>query len=86
MANNYNGEERFRPISAWGYFGYQLLFSIPFVGFIILIVFACGGTQNVNVKNYARSFFCVYLLILIVLVVLSVLGVFSGLAAGMALQ
>lgn len=59
---------QFRPIGAWGYFGYSILFAIPLVGFVLLLVFALGGTQNVNLKSYARSFFCGYLVALIVLV------------------
>ncbi len=55
----------YKPISMWGYFGYELLFSIPVVGFIVLLVFAFGGSGNVNVKNFARSYFCLFILILI---------------------
>ncbi|MCH5276120.1 MAG: hypothetical protein J1E65_09785 [Lachnospiraceae bacterium] len=71
MANNIpeNIPEEYRPISMWGYFGYQLLFSIPCVGFILLIIFAVGGTSNINVRNFARSYFC-YLIILAILFVL----------------
>lgn len=56
----------YKPISAWGYVGYQLLFAIPFIGFIFLLVFALGGSSNVNVKNFARSYFCILLLGLII--------------------
>lgn len=48
----------YKPISMWGYFGYEILFSIPCLGFILLCVFAFGGTQNKNLKNFARSYFC----------------------------
>lgn len=71
MANNipeYIPEE-YRPISMWGYFGYQLLFSIPCVGFILLIIFAVGGTSNINLRNFARSYFC-YMIILGILIAL----------------
>ena len=61
-----NIPEEYRPISMWGYFGYQLLFSIPCIGFIVLVVFALGGTKNINLKNFARSYFCIFLLILII--------------------
>lgn len=53
-----NIPEEYKPITMWGYFGYELLFSIPCVGFIILLVFAFGGNKNINVKNFARSYFC----------------------------
>lgn len=70
MQNNYsNIPEEYRPISMWGYFGYQLLFSIPCVGLIILLIFSFGGTQNVNLRNFARSYFC-FLIVMASLVVL----------------
>ena len=68
----------YRPISMWGYFGYQLLFAIPCVGFILLIVFSFGGTQNVNLKNYARSYFCVYILIFAIYFILMLIGVMGA--------
>ena len=63
--DNTNLPEEYRPISMWGYFGYQILFSIPCVGFIALLIFAFGGTKNVNLKNFARSYFC-FTIILVV--------------------
>ena len=77
--DNSNLPEEYRPISMWGYFGYQILFSIPCVGFIVLLVFAFGGTKNVNLKNFARSYFC-FTIILVVLVVLFTIA-FGGAAA-----
>ena len=58
--------EEFKPITMWGYFGYELLFSIPLVGFILLIVFSTGGTRNVNLKNFARSYFCYYIIVAVI--------------------
>ena len=81
MADNTpnNIPEEYRPISMWGYLGYQILFSIPVVGIILLIVYAVGGTKNVNVRNFARSYFC-YLIIMIVLaVIIGASGVFASL-------
>lgn len=64
----------YRPIGAWAYYGLQLLFSIPFVGFICLIVFSFDDS-NINRRNFARSYWCALLIqvILIVLVVVLVL-------------
>lgn len=70
---NSNIPEEYRPISMWGYFGYELLFSIPCIGFVLLLVFAFGGTQNKNVRNFARSYFCYYIIIAIILVVIMML-------------
>ncbi len=66
----------FRPLSAWGYFGYQILFAIPLIGFIFLLVFALGGTRNVNLRSFARSYFCA-LLIALILVVIAVVAVIA---------
>lgn len=68
----------FKPISAWGYVGYNILFAIPIIGFIFLIVYACGGTQNKNLKNYARSFFCVMLISIILSIIFVILGLIFG--------
>ena len=56
MENN-NIPSNYKPLSAWAYFGYQLLFAIPLVGFILLIVFSFND-DNINRRNYARSYFC----------------------------
>ena len=81
MSDYNNIPESYKPISMWGYFGYELLFSIPVIGFIILLVFAFGGSGNVNVKNFARSYFCLFILILIVSLVI---GAFAALGGGFA--
>lgn len=65
--------EKYRPISAWGYFGYSLLFWLPIAGFILLIVFSFDNS-NINRRNYARSYFCALLLVVIIVVVFIALG------------
>ena len=76
-----NIPEAYKPISMWGYFGYQLLFSIPCIGIIVLLVFAFGGTTNINLKNFARSYFCVFILGIIIAIVTSIvlmgMGIFT---------
>ena len=37
------------------------------------------GSQNLNRRNYARSYFCVYVLVIILIAVLGAMGVLSGL-------
>ena len=84
MANNTpdNIPEEYRPISMWGYFGYQLLFSIPCVGFILLIIFSVGGTKNINLRNFARSYFCyIIIMAIIVLLILVATGALGALTA-----
>ena len=56
--------------SAWGWFGRILLSAIPFVGFIILLVWAFGGTQCPSVKTWARAQF-IFILIPVIIVLIS---------------
>ena len=63
--------DEYKPISMWGYFGYEILFSIPLVGFIILIVMSISA-KNQNVKNFARSYFCFTIVVIVLLVILLV--------------
>lgn len=72
--DNSNIPSQYKPISAWGYFGYNILFSIPIVGFICLIIFSFDSS-NINRRSYARSFFIIYLLIAIAL---GILFAFAG--------
>ena len=70
---------KYKPIRAWGYVGYNILFSIPLVGLILLIVFAFSE-ENINRRNYARSFFCVLLIAIIVGIVTALLFYALGLS------
>ena len=82
--NTPNIPDDYRPISAWGYVGYQLLFAIPLVGFICILVFALGGSTNKNLKNFARSYLCIWLIAIILGVILAIIftvlgvGIFSA--------
>lgn len=84
MQNNYNNNYQpnnndgwdYTPISMWGYFGWELLFAIPLVGFILLLVFSFGGTRRINLRNFARSYFC----LLLALIALAVLAMMAGAA------
>ncbi|HHU54053.1 MAG TPA: hypothetical protein GXZ43_08295 [Clostridiaceae bacterium] len=55
--------EKYKPISAFGYIGYGLLFSIPLIGLILAIVFAISD-KKINRRNYARSVIIVYIIVL----------------------
>ena len=76
-----NLPEKYRPLGAWAYFGYSILFAIPLVGFILLIVFSFSDA-NIARRNYARSFFCGLVVALVILaVVLIIMLAFGGFAA-----
>lgn len=70
--------EEYRPIGMWGYLGYELLFSIPCIGFILLIVFSLGGTKNINVRNFARSYFCLLIIALVLVILILIIGAAGG--------
>ena len=61
----------------WAYVGWQLLFSIPLVGFILLVILSFDD-KNLNRRNFARSYWCALLIGLIVLILLVVLLVVTG--------
>lgn len=63
-----NLPEKYKPLSAWAYLGYSILFSIPILGFIFLVVFSFSAT-NINRRSFARSYFCIYIVIGIVLLI-----------------
>lgn len=56
--------DEYKPISMWGYLGYDILFILPFIGLICIIIFSVGGTKNKNLTNYARSRICSLVLVL----------------------
>lgn len=72
-----NIPNEYRPLSAWAYVGYNILFSIPLIGFIFLVVFALDSS-NINRRNYARSFFCWMLIALILSVICIVIFMIMG--------
>ena len=75
MANDYNNlPDEYRPISMWGYFGHEILFSIPIVGLSVLLVFSFGGTNNVTLRNFARSYFCFLIVIVIFAIIVAIIG------------
>lgn len=75
--------ENYKPLSPWAYFGYQLLFSIPLVGFILLIVFSVNNSGNINLRNFARSYWCaalvgVLLFVVVLILIIALGGSFSS--------
>ena len=72
--------ETSRPLSPWAYFGFSLLFLIPVVGVVLLIVFSFAA-KNVNLKNFARSYWCGLVLLLaigLIVLILALTGVLTG--------
>ena len=66
----------YRPLSPFKYFWYSVLFNIPVIGFIFLIIFSLSNS-NINRRNYARSYFVIYVLLLIAFVIFGLAGGFA---------
>ena len=70
-------------LGPWGYFGLKILFSLPLIGFILLIVFSFDNT-HLNRRNFARSYWCDLILgivlSILLIVILSASGVFQELS------
>lgn len=64
-------------LGPWAYFGLQLLFSVPIVGFIFLIIFSFDNS-NLNRRNFARSYWCVLLVVVIIAVISYILFAVTG--------
>jgi hypothetical protein len=79
MSEN-NIPSEYKPISMWGYFGYEILFSLPIVGFICLIIMSFVPS-NKNLKNFARSYFCLFILFMILALIITA---FAALGGGLA--
>lgn len=70
--------EQFRILSPWAYFGLQILYSIPIVGFVFLLIhtFSAG---NLNRRSFARSYWCALLIVGSFALVAAIIGVVVGL-------
>ena len=74
---SYNGKQeytpgadsKYEPITTGGYIGIMLLMCIPFIGLILIIVWACGGCRKINKRNLARA----SLILMLISVVLSLI-------------
>ncbi len=64
---------KYRPMGAWGYFGYSILFAIPLIGWIFLFICALDGSKIVR-RSFARSYFCILILVGFILLIVFALG------------
>ena len=79
--NNPSIPPYYRPIKPSGYIGYMLLYSIPIVGFIMLIVNALAE-DNINKRNFARSYLWLMLVSFIIWLVFFIIAIVIGVVAG----
>lgn len=69
---------QFRVLSPWAYFGLQILYGIPVVGFIFLLIHTFSSA-NLNRRSFARSYWCALILVAVVAIVVAVIAVTTGL-------
>ena len=90
---------KYEPITTGGFLGIMLLLCIPVVGFILLIVWACGGCRKISKRSFARASLILTVITLVLILIaglvlktafdsaLSSLGLstsqFSGLLGGL---
>lgn len=72
-------DDRTAPFSTGGFFLVQLALMVPFVNFILLLVFAFSGSVNVNLQNYSKA---ILIWMLIGIGIALIVGVIGALAAG----
>lgn len=72
----------YRPVSIGQFFGYTLLFSVPVVGFIMLLVTAFGSGNSISLKNYAKSMLIWYVIGIVLTVIMFVFGFMLAASTG----
>ena len=78
LNSDYSLSSPYTVMSTWGFVGSLLLMAIPLVGFVVTIVWAAGGTYNLNRRNLARG----YLLLMGIFIGIYLLLFFALLANG----
>ena len=79
----YDVPDNLQPMSPWKYFGLNILYAIPIIGFIFLVCHAIGSS-NINKKNYARSFFCIVVIVAVIVGICLATGAISSVASAIA--
>lgn len=72
-----NLPNQFRVLSPWAYFGLQILYSVPIVGFIFLLIHTFSSA-NLNRRSFARSYWCSLILVGIIAVIVAAICVAGG--------
>lgn len=63
-------KSKYAPMTAWGMAIQLILMNIPVIGFILMVVWACGGCRKISRRNLARA----NLILLILAIALTVIG------------
>lgn len=76
--------EHLRPLSPWSYFGLQILYTVPIIGFIFLIIFSFKKS-NINRRNFTRSYWCGLIIAGAILAIILIFMLLLGAGASFAL-
>ncbi len=60
-------------LSAWAFFGYSVLFTIPIIGLIFNLIF-CFNSSNITRRSFARSYWCWYVIVAIAAIIIIASG------------
>ena len=60
-----------KPVSPWMYLLLMIVFAIPVVGFILIIVLACGAAANKNIRNFALAYVLVWVICIVLILILA---------------
>lgn len=63
-------KSKYAPMTSWGMAIQIILMNIPVIGFILMVVWACGGCRKITRRNLARA----NLILLIIAIVLAIIG------------
>lgn len=74
MNDNFSLPENLEPLSPWRYFLLEILYAIPIIGWIFLIIHAISD-KNINQRNFARSYFCIYIVVILIFIICIATGI-----------
>ena len=69
--------EKYKPMGAWGYWAWSIIYGFPIVGLIFIIVNSLRSC-NIARRNHARSFLCTYVLIILFVGITFLILYFTG--------
>ena len=58
--------DKYKPMGAWGYWAWTIIYSFPIVGFFFMIINSFRNSSIAR-RNHARSQFCSWILIIFIL-------------------
>jgi hypothetical protein len=82
LNDDFSQSSSYDVLSTWGFVGSMVVMSLPLIGFIMTIVWASGGTANLNRRNLARG----YLLIMGLGILLSIIMALALASSGISLN